>query len=133
MSSIKEPLPLPNEPEIKLKKLSKILFTKMRPKPSLINSESFQKSIEILSKYEYTLLDDNSNRIENKNCFYCKKDFPCLKGKNVSCNECGEIFCISHRNIINHHCIKVNPKKEEYLKAKNFLKERMKMIKAKLH
>ena len=57
-------------------------------------------------------------------CFFCKKKFPTIQGNNYSCHNCGEAFCVKHRNILAHHCQKLNPKLEKYLAAKKMFKER---------
>ena len=112
--------------------INKIISLKQRPRPEIIVSEALQKSIEIIAKYDYKLATDE-NIIEYKNCFFCKNKFPTIQGKNISCNNCGEIFCVQHRNLLNHHCRKLDPNKEKILAAKNLFRERMRMLKMKGH
>ena len=109
---------------------NKIINMKTRPKPEIIESEALKKSIEILSKYDYVLTNDEQ-KIEEKICFYCKNKFPALIGKNYNCQSCDKTFCVKHRDILNHHCIKLNPNLEKYLNAKNIFKEKMRMLKMK--
>lgn len=112
--------------------LNKIMSLKTRPRPEIIDSDALKQSIEIISKYDYTLTNDKKI-IEYKNCFLCKNKFPTIESKNCSCESCGETFCIKHRNILNHHCIKLNPNLEKYLMAKNIFKDKMRMLKMKGH
>ena len=112
--------------------INKIISIKQRPKPEIIVSEALQKSIEIISKYDYKFTTDEQV-IEYKMCFFCKNKFPTIQGKTYSCHDCGETFCVKHRNILNHHCQKLNPNLEKYLAAKNLFKERMRMLKMKGH
>jgi hypothetical protein len=112
--------------------INKIITLKQRPKPEIIVSEALQKSIEIIAKYDYRLTT-NEHEIEYKNCFFCKNKFPTIQGKNISCNNCGEIFCVQHRNLLNHHCRKLDPNMEKILAAKSLFKERMRMLKMKGH
>ena len=128
MSTVKSMKPM--KEEIIINKI--ITMKRQRPKPEIIDSEALKKSIEIISKYDYTLPNKEQN-IEYKTCFLCKNEFPIIQGKKFSCENCGEIFCIKHRNVLNHHCIKLDPKLEKYLMAKNLFKDRIKMLKMKGH
>ena len=100
------------EPNKEEQIISKALSLKQRPKPEIIVSEALQKSIEIISKYDYRFTTDE-HIIEYKTCFYCKNNFPTIQGKNYSCQNCGQAFCVKHRNILNHHCQKLDPNLEK--------------------
>ena len=50
--------------------INKIISIKQRPKPEIIVSEALQKSIEIISKYDYKFTTDEQI-IEYKICFFC--------------------------------------------------------------
>ena len=112
--------------------INQIIFMKQRPKPEIIASEAFQKSIEIISKYDYKL-PSNDQIIIFKTCSFCKNEFPTIEGKNILCNNCGECFCVNHRNVINHQCNKIDSTKSKILAAKNIFKERMRLLKLKGH
>ena len=112
--------------------INKIMSLKQRPKPEIIVSEALQKSIEIIARYDYKFTTDEQI-IEYKTCFFCKNKFPTIQDKTYSCQDCGETFCVKHRNILNHHCQKLNPNMGKYLAAKSLFKERMKMLKMKGH
>ena len=101
-----------------------IIVAKERPKPEIILSESLQKSIEIISKFDYKFSEQN---IEYKECFFCKNKFPTIEGRNYKCQTCEEILCVKHRNILNHQCAKINPNLKRYLAAKNLIKEKKRM------
>ena len=96
---------------------------KERPKPEIIVSESLEKSIQIISKFDYKFTNEN-HKIEYKTCFFCKNQFPTIKGRNYNCQNCEKIFCVKHRNILNHQCEKINPNLQRYLAAKNLIKEK---------
>ena len=49
--------------------INKIMSLKQRPKPEIITSESLQKSIEIISKYDYNF-PSNDQIILYKECSY---------------------------------------------------------------
>lgn len=115
----------PSQEEITI---NKIISLKQRPRPEIIVSEALQKSIEIISKYDYRFTTDE-HTIEYKRCFFCNNNFPTIQGKNTSCQKCGETFCIKHRNELNHHCQKLDPNLERILAAKRLFKQRMKMLK----
>ena len=106
------------------------IMLKQRPKPEIIVSEALRKSIEIISKFDYKLNTDE-NSIEYKVCYFCKNKFPTIQGKIYSCQNCSEIFCVKHRNVLNHSCKKLNPNLEKYLATKNLIREKMRMIKMK--
>ena len=110
--------------------INKIMSLKQRPKPEIITSEALQKSIEIISKYDYKF-PTNDQLIIYKECIFCKNKFPTIENKDVKCQTCGECFCVNHRKEINHHCNKIDPNKEKILMAKNLFKERMRMLKLK--
>lgn len=119
----------PNKEEETLKK---IISLKQRPKPEIIVSDALTKSIEIISKFDYKFTTDE-NIIEYKICYFCKNQFPTIQGKNITCPNCAETFCVKHRNILNHSCKKLDPNLERYLSAKSFFKEKMRMLKLKGH
>ena len=112
--------------------INKIMSLKQRPKPEIIVSEAFQKSIEIISKFDYKFTTDE-NLIEYKTCYFCKGQFPTIQGKTYSCQRCAQTFCVKHRNILDHHCQKLDPNLEKYLAAKSLFKEKMRMLKMKGH
>ena len=112
--------------------LKNIICTKQRIKPEIIISEALQKSIEIISKYDYRFTT-GEQVIEYKTCFSCKNNFPTIQGNTYSCQKCGEIFCVKHRNVLDHHCKKLDPNLERILAAKNLFKEKMRMLKMKGH
>ena len=112
--------------------INKIMSLKQRPKPEIIVSEALQKSIEIISKYDYRFTT-GEQVIEYKTCFSCKNNFPTIQGNTYSCQKCGEIFCVKHRNVLDHHCKKLDPNLERILAAKNLFKEKMRMLKMKGH
>ncbi len=103
---------------------------KQRPKPEIITSEALQKSIEILSKYDYKF-PSNDQIIIFKECSFCKKQFPTIEGKKILCETCGECFCVNHRKELNHHCNKIDANKEKILMNKNLFKEKMRLMKLK--
>ena len=103
---------------------------KQRPKPEIITSEALQKSIAIISKYDYKF-PSNDQIIIFKQCNFCKNNFPTIENKVVTCQTCGECFCVNHRKEINHHCNKIDSNKEKILFAKNLFKERMRLLKLK--
>ena len=107
---------------------NKLLSKKRRREPEIIKSESLQKSIEIISKYDFKFTTDE-HIIEYKKCFFCKNHFPTIQGNNYSCHDCGETFCVKHRNILDHHCQKLNPKLEKYLAAKRMFREKLRKLK----
>ena len=112
--------------------INKSMTLKQRPKPEIIVSEALQKSIEIIAKYDYKFTNDQ-NKIEYKTCFFCKNQFPTIQGKIYTCQNCSEIFCVKHRNILNHSCKKLDPNLEKYLAAKSLFREKMRMRKMKGH
>ena len=118
------------EPQEEESTINNIMSLKQRPKPDIITSKDLQKSIEILSKYEYKF-PSNDQVIIFKECSFCKKQFPTIEGKKILCERCGECFCVNHRKDLNHHCIKIDPNKEKILMAKNLFKEKMKLMKLK--
>ena len=120
----------PNEEEIESEAINKIITLKQRPRPEVIVSEALQKSIEIIAKYDYKLANDNQ-LIEYKKCFFCNKEFPTIPGKIISCKNCGENFCVQHRNILNHSCRKLDPNTRKILAAQKLVKERMRKMKMK--
>ena len=125
MSLINSIQPLEEETTI-----NKIMCLKQRPKPEIITSEALQKSIEIISKYDYKF-PSNDQLIIYKEKKKKKNKFPTIENKDVKCQTCGECFCVNHRKEINHHCNKIDPNKEKILMAKNLFKERMRMLKLK--
>ena len=127
MSLTKSIGPIQEENEI-----NKMMSLKQRPKPEIIVSEALQKSIEIISKYDYKFTNDQ-NMIEYKICYFCKNQFPTIQGKAYTCQNCSEIFCVKHRNILNHGCKKLDPNLEKYLAAKSLFREKMRMRKMKGH
>ena len=118
-----------NENEIE----EKIKYSRKRKCPIIIESENLKKSLELISKFEYILKDKINNNYSHKLCEYCKNYFPIIEGRNYNCKQCGEIFCIKHRELLNHHCSTLTPNYEKYLLAKSILKNKMKMIKNKAH
>ena len=110
--------------------INNIMSLKQRPKPEIITSEALQKSIAIISKYDYKF-PSNDQIIIFKQCNFCKNNFPTIEHKVVTCQTCGECFCVSHRKEINHHCNKIDANKEKILFAKNLFKERMRLLKLK--
>ena len=112
--------------------INNIMSLKQRPKPEIISSEAFYKSIAIISKYDYKL-PSSEQIIIFKKCSFCKNEFPTIEGKNILCNNCGEYFCVNHRNVINHNCEKMDANKVKILAAKNLFKERMRLLKLKGH
>ena len=110
--------------------INKNIMLKQRPKPEIIVSEALQKSIEIISKFDYKFTTDE-HIIEYKNCFSCKNDFPTIQGKNYFCQYCEEILCVKHRNILKHHCKKIDPNLRKYLAAKKLIKEKIRLRKLK--
>ena len=110
--------------------LNKITIFNQRPKPEIIVSEALKKSILILSKYDYKF-PSSDQIIIYKECSYCKNQFPTVEGKKILCDSCGECFCVKHRQVLEHHCNKIDPNKEKILKAKNIFKERMRLLKLK--
>ena len=103
---------------------------KQRPKPEIITSEALQKSIEILSKYDYKF-PSNEQEILFRECNFCKSQFPTIEGKKITCERCGVCFCVNHRKVLDHHCNKIDANKEKILNAKNIFKERMRLLKLK--
>ena len=118
------------EPQEEESTINNIMSLKQRPKPEIITSEALQKSIEILSKYDYKF-PSNEQSIIFKECNYCKNQFPTIEGKNVLCQSCGECFCVNHRKVLDHHCNKIDSNKEKILFAKNLFKEKMRLLKLK--
>ena len=109
-------------------------INRKRKCPIIIESENLKKSIELISKFEYVMNDKlNNNNYSHKLCEYCKNYFPVIENRNYNCKGCGEIFCIKHRDLLNHHCSTLTPSFEKYLMAKNILKSRLRMIKNKGH
>ena len=119
----------PNEEE---EEINKIISLRQRPKPEIIVSDALQKSIEIISKFDYKFTTDE-NIIEYKTCYFCKNQFPTIQGKTYTCQNCAETFCVKHRNILNHSCKKLDPNLEIYLSAKSLFREKMRMLKMKGH
>ena len=111
---------------------NKIVCIRQRPKPEIITSEALKKSIEIISKYDYKFTTEE-HIIEYKTCFSCKNNFPTIQGKEYSCQKCDETFCVKHRDVLNHHCRKLDPNLERILAAKSLFKERMRMLKMRGH
>ena len=103
-----------------------------RPTPEIIKSKKFEKSIEIISQFDY-IINENNEQFSHKLCEFCKNYFPIIEGKDYSCKQCNETFCLIHRESLNHKCEKLTPAFEKYLMAKNILKNRMRMIKSKGH
>ena len=101
-----------------------------RPKPEIIISEALEKSIEIISKFDYKFTTDE-HVIEYKICNCCKNEFPTIQGKNYKCHSCDESFCAKHRNILNHQCQNINPNLKRYLAAKKLVKDKIRMRKLK--
>ena len=120
------------DPVQEVEEINKIISLNQRPKPEIIESESFKKSIEIISKYDYKFTT-NEHINEYKICFFCKNQFPTIQGNSYSCNNCGKTFCVKHRNVLDHHCQKINPNLEKYLAAKNIFREKIRMLKMKGH
>ena len=89
--------------------INKIMSLKQRPKPEIIVSEAFQKSIEIISKFDYKITTDE-NLIEYKNCYFCKNQFPTIQGKTYSCQRCAQTFCVKHRKYFGSSLPKIRPK-----------------------
>ncbi len=111
---------------------NKIVCIRQRPKPEIITSEALKKSIEIISKYDYKFTTEE-HIIEYNTCFSCQNNFPTIKGKEYSCQKCDETFCVKHRDVLNHHCRKLDPNLERILAAKSLFKERMRMLKMRGH
>ena len=103
-----------------------------RPTPEIIKSKKFEKSIEIISQFDY-IIHENNEQFSHKLCEFCKNYFPTIEGKNYTCKLCNETFCLIHRESLNHKCEKLTPAFEKYLIAKNILKNKMRMIKSKGH
>ena len=76
------------------------IIKKNRPIPEKINSKSFEESIEIISKFDYIIKENNEN-YSHKLCEFCKNYFPIIEGKKYCCNLCNETFCLIHREKIN--------------------------------
>ena len=112
--------------------INKNIVLKQRPKPEIIISEALQKSIEIISKYDYRFATDEIY-LEYKICYFCKNTFPTIQGKVYTCQNCSEIFCVKHRDLLNHNCKKLDPNLEKYLAAKSLIREKMRMRKLKEH
>ena len=108
---------------------NKIISTKQRPMPEIIISEALKKSIEIISQYEYEIAAND--KIEYKICSLCNNKFPTIQENKYSCEKCEKVFCIKHRNILEHHCNKLDPNKAKYLAAKNLINEKLRMRKIK--
>ena len=100
-----------------------MISLKKRPKPEIIVSEALQKSIEIIAKFDYKITDEKL--IEYKTCYFCKNQFPTVQGKVCTCQNCAQTFCVKHRNVLNHHCQKLDPNLEKYLAAKSLFKEKI--------
>lgn len=118
------------QPQEEESTINTIMSLKQRPKPEVITSEALQKSIEIISKYDYKF-PSNDQIIIFKECSFCKNQFPTVEGKNVVCENCGKCFCVNHRKVIYHHCDKIGENKEKILMAKNLFKEKMRLLKLK--
>ena len=118
------------QPQEEESTINTIMSLKQRPKPEVITSEALQKSIEIISKYDYKF-PSNDQIIIFKECSFCKNQFPTIEGKNVMCESCGKCFCVNHRKNIYHHCDKIDANKEKILMAKNLFKEKMRLLKLK--
>ncbi len=114
--------------KVKEEEISEKKNIKERPKPEIIVSEALEKSIEIISRFDYKLTTEE-HIIEYKTCFFCKNQFPTVQGKNHKCHTCDETFCVKHRNILNHSCKNINPNLKRYLAAKNLIKEKKRMRK----
>ena len=112
--------------------INKNIMQKQRPKPEIIVSETLQKSIEIISRFDYRLTSKDIS-LEYKVCYFCKNKFPTIQGKVYTCQNCSEIFCVKHRDLLNHNCKKLDPNLEKYLAAKSLIKEKMRMRKMKGH
>ena len=114
--------------------INEIITKNSRPQPILIQTEAFKKSIDIISKFEYSiLLNEINNSYSYQKCEFCKNSFPILEGRDYSCKNCKLIFCFKHRDLLNHHCEKINPSYHKYLLAKNLIKNKMKLIKSQGH
>ena len=120
------------EPSHEENEINRIMSLKQRPKPEIIVSEALQKSIDIIARFDYKLNKD-LNKIEYKSCYFCKNQFPTIQGKAYTCPNCSEIFCVKHRNLLDHNCKKLDPNLERYLAAKSIFKEKMRMRKMKGH
>ena len=114
--------------------INEIITKNSRPQPILIQTEAFKKSIDIISKFEYSiLLNEINNSYSYQKCEFCKNSFPILEGRDYSCKNCKFIFCLKHRDLLNHHCEKINPSYHKYLLAKNLIKNKMRLIKSQGH
>lgn len=114
--------------------INEIITKNSRPQPILIQTEAFKKSIDIISKFEYSiLLNEINNSYSYQKCEFCKNSFPILEGRDYSCKNCKLIFCFKHRDLLNHHCEKINPSYHKYLLAKNLIKNKMRLIKSQGH
>ena len=114
--------------------INEIITKNSRPQPILIQTEAFKKSIDIISKFEYSiLLNEINNSYSYQKCEFCKNSFPIFEGRDYSCKNCKLIFCFKHRDLLNHHCEKINPSYHKYLLAKNLIKNKMKLIKSQGH
>ena len=114
--------------------INDIISKNSRPEPLIIQTEAFKKSIEILSKFDYsTFLTDINNKYSYKLCEFCNNNFPIIEGKDYSCKTCDKIYFFKHRDLLNHQCQNLNPTYQKYLMAKNLVKNRMKLIKYQGH
>ena len=114
--------------------INEIITKNSRPHPILIQTEAFKKSIDIISKFEYSiLLNEINNSYSYKKCEFCKNSFPILEGRDYSCKNCKLIFCLKHRDLLHHQCQKINPSYHKYLLAKNLIKNKMKLMKSQGH
>ena len=114
--------------------INEIITKNSRPQPILIQTEAFKKSIDIISKFEYSiLLNEINNSYSYQKCEFCKNSFPILERRDYSCKNCKLIFCLKHRDLLNHHCEKINPSYHKYLLAKNLIKNKMRLIKSQGH
>ena len=114
--------------------INEIITKNSRPQPILIQTAAFKKSIDIISKFEYSiLLNEINNSYSYQKCEFCKNSFSILEGRDYSCKNCKLIFCFKHRDLLNHHCEKINPSYHKYLLAKNLIKNKMRLIKSQGH
>lgn len=102
---------------------------KYRPEIQIINSDSLKKSLEILSKFDYTLQLNNTTT-KNEVCQFCQNLFP-VSNNQINCELCSKNFCAKHRQPLNHNCTNLNPNHGKYLMAKNLFRERLKEMKYK--
>ena len=73
---------------------NKLLSKKRRREPEIIKSESLQKSIEIISKYDFKFTTDE-HIIEYKKCFFAKLIFQPFKAIIILAMIVGKLFALN--------------------------------------